>query len=185
MFNAVASRITQIMLLKAGPQDLPTSPSLLQLATALFLATAIARLLLVSDLTVALVQSALSIVILAVFVRALLNWKRTPERFVQTMTALFLTSAVIGLLLLLPLDALQPLLKALTENPDISPEQLEIPAMAMYAWAGLSIWGLVISAHIYRHALDISFGFGVCVALLYEILLIFIVGFLSSLFGGV
>ena len=34
MFNAVASRITQIMLLKAGPQDLPTSPNLLQLATA-------------------------------------------------------------------------------------------------------------------------------------------------------
>ncbi len=184
MFNAVASRTIQIMLLKAGPQDLPTSPALLQISTALFLATAIARLLLVSDMAVALVQSALSIVILAVFVRVLLNWKRVPERFVQTMSALFLTSAVVGILLLMPLDALQPLLVALTENPDMSPQQLEVPALAMYAWAGLSIWGLVISAHIYRNALEISFGFGVAVALLYEILLVFIVGFLSSLFGG-
>ena len=40
----------------------------------------------------------------------------------------------------------------------------------------------MISAHIYRHALGISLGMGVCVSLLYEIILIMVVGMLSSVF---
>lgn len=182
MFNAVASRLTQLMLLKAGPQDLPTSPALLQISAALFFASAMARLLLVGGYAAAVAQSLLSMLILTLFLRSLLNWRKTPERFVQTLSALFLAGSVIGVLLLFPLKTLQPLLTALTENPDINPQQLDVPAMAMYAWAGLSIWGLMVSAHIFRHALGITLGLGVCVSLLYEILLIVVVGMLGSMF---
>ena len=182
MFNAVATRLAQLMLFKAGPQDLPTSASLLQFAAGLFFISALTRLLLVSHYVAALTQSILSMVILFFFVRALLNWRNTPERLVQTLTALFLAGAVIGALLLLPLRTLQPLLAALTENPELSPQQLDVPALAMYAWAGLSVWGLMISAHIFRHALSISLGLGVCVSLLYEIVLIMVVGMLTSIF---
>ncbi|MGJ8668547.1 MAG: hypothetical protein ACSHXK_03565 [Oceanococcus sp.] len=182
MFNVIASRLTQLMLLKAGPQDLPSSTSLLQVSAGLFFLSAFARMMLVSDYAAALTQSLMSMAILAVFVRSLLNWRKTPERFNQTLSALFLAGTAIGALLLFPLNTLKPLLTALTENPEISPQQLDVPAIAMYAWAGLSIWGLMISAHIFRHALGLTLGLGVCVSLLYEILLIVIVGMLSSLF---
>lgn len=182
MFNAVASRLTQLMLLKAGPQDLPTSSALLQITAALFFASAMARLLLVSGYAPAVAQSVLSILVLVLYVRALLNWRKTPERLVQTLSALFLSGSVIGLLLLFPLKTLQPLLTELTQNPDLDPQQLDVPAMAMYAWAGLSVWGLMVSAHIFRHALGTSLGLGVCATLLYEILLIIVVGMLGSVF---
>lgn len=181
MFNVVVTRLTELLLLKAGPQDLPTSQGLLQFAAALFFASAMARLLLVGSYAAATAQAVIHLVLLALFVRRLLAWRQTPERFVQTMTALLLAGGAIGLLLLFPLQSLQPLLQAMTENPDISPQQLQIPAMAMYAWAGLSVWGLVVSAHIFRHALGMTLGMGVCVALLYELLLIVVIGVLTSL----
>ncbi len=182
MFNLVASRLTQLMLLKAGPQDLPTSSALLQTAAVLFFASTLARFLLVSSMPAAVGQTVMSMVVLAVFVRSLLNWRQLPERFLQTMSALFLAGAALGLLLLFPLNALQPLLTAITENPELSPQQLDVPAMAVYAWLGLSLWGLMISAHIFRHALNITLGLGVCVTLLYEIILIAAVAMLSGLF---
>lgn len=182
MFNQLVARIGELMLLKSGPQDLPTSQALLQLSATLFFASAMARLLLVGDFAPAVAQSILSIGFLVLFVRRLLMWRKTPERLIQTLSALFLTGAFIGALLMFPLKTLQPLLQALTENPDISPQQLQLPAVAMYAWAGLSIWGLMISAHVFRHALGVSLGLGVAVSLLYEVLLVMIVGVLSSLF---
>ena len=182
MFNAVATRLVQLMLFKAGPQDLPTSPALLQVSAILFLLSAMMRVLLVGSFAQAAAQTLLAMVILALLLRSLLNWRKTPERFVQTLTAFFLAGAAIGVLLMPALKTLQPLLTALTENPEISPTQLDVPAVAMYAWAGLSVWGLMISAHIFRHALGVTLGMGVAFSLLYEIVLIMVVGALGSLF---
>lgn len=182
MNAAVVQRLTQLMLLKAGPQDLPALPSLYHTAIGLFLITAVIRLLLFAGLLEAAAQAALSVMLLIIYVRSLLNWRKTPERLTQTLAALLLTGAVIGLLTLLPLQALKPALLAFAENPEMGPQQIQVPAMAVYAWLGLAIWGLVISAHIYRHALEVSLGMGVAISLLYEFLLIGVVGVLGSIF---
>ncbi len=181
MYSAVAQRLAQILTLKSGPQDLPTSLGLLQFSAAIFLLFAILRMALVASPLSAIAQSVLSLVVLALFVRSLLRWRRTPERFTQTMTALLLTGGCIGALLLLPLNALRPVLQAVAENPSLKPGELQVPAAAAYAWAGLSLWGLVISGHIYRHALGMSLGLGLAVALIYEFLLVGIIGTLGSL----
>ncbi len=181
MYSAVAQRLVQILTLKAGPQDLPSSLGLLQFSAAVFLLSAVLRLFTVASLWESLAQAILSLIVLVFFLRALLQWRNTPERLTQTMTALLLTSAFIGALLLFPLRALQPVLLAVAENPQISPAELQVPAGAAYAWAGLSIWGIIVSGHIYRHALGVSLGIGVAVTLMYEFLLVGIIGLLSSL----
>lgn len=184
MYAAVAQRLAQILTLKAGPQDLPTSTSLLQFAAAAFLLSAVLRMTIVSSVLTAAVQSILSLVVLIAFVHSLLRWRKTPERFTQTMSALLLSGTFIGLLLLFPLRALLPVLQALAENPELRPEQLDVPATAAYVWAGVSLWGLLISGHIFRHALGISLGAGLAVTLIYEFLLIGVIGVLGGLFAS-
>jgi hypothetical protein len=182
MYSAVAQRLAQLMLLKVGPQDLPASKGLLQFAVGFFLLFAVLRMLLVVDLGTALAQSVLSLLVLSAYLRSVLIWRKAPERMGQTLTALLLTGGCIGALLLFPLRTLQPLLAAIAENPEISPQQLQVPALAMYAWLGVSLWGLVISGHIFRHALNMNLSMGIGITLIFEFLWIGIVGTLGSLF---
>ena len=182
MFSFVAQRLGQILLLRGGPQDLPTSRGLLQLAIAAFITVSVLRLQVVADLPTALGQAVLSLVLLTIYVRALLNWRQTPERFTQTMTAMLLCGVVLGALLLMPLRGLAPVLLAIAEDPEISPENLQVPALAVYAWLGLSLWSLLVAGHIYRHALGLSLGLSICVALLYEFLLIAVVSIAGQVF---
>ncbi len=182
MYYAVAQRLAKLLLLQAGPQDLPGRPGVLQFAVAAFVLIAALRLLLFTGVLAALSQSLFSVAILALFVSSLLRWRKTPERFGQTLAALLLAGACIGALTLMPLRVLQPVLQAFAENPQTAPNQLQVPALALYAWVGISLWGLAISGHIYRHALGVSLGMGICVSLLYEFLLIAVVGQLGRLF---
>lgn len=181
MFNLIAWRLGQLLLLRTGPQELPSSRGLLQIALALFLILSVLRLQIVTNWVGALGQSLLSLVILTAYVRAVLRWRNVPDRFTQTMTAILLSATVLGALLLMPLRALTPVLLAIAQDPSIKPESLEVPALAMYAWVGLSLWSLLVTGHIYRHALGLGLGLGVCVALIYEFLLIGAVGIISSL----
>ena len=182
MYSAVAQRLVQIMTLKAGPQDLPASYGLLQFSAAAFLLFAILRMQTVASFWEALLQAILSLVVLFFYVRSLLNWRGTPERLTQTLSGLLLSGAFIGALLLFPLRALKPVLLAVAENPEIAPANLQVPAGAAYAWAGISLWGIIVSGHIFRHALGVSLGLGVAATLMYEFLLVGLVALLSSLF---
>jgi hypothetical protein len=45
-----------------------------------------------------------------------------------------------------------------------------VPAWLVLLWLGLFIWGIVIMAHILRHALSTSLGVGVLYSLAYVLL---------------
>lgn len=178
MFASLAQTLARIMLLRAGPQDLPAAPGILQLSVLLYMLSAIGKLLLINPFLAALAQALLSVVVLWAYLRAILNMRKIPERFAQTFAALLLTSAIIGTLMLGPLSALTPMLLQIAEGGDM--QALQVPAMAAYAWLGLSLWGLTLAGHIFRHALDTSLGVGVLVALGYEVMLIFAVSIVAA-----
>lgn len=177
MFASLAQTLSRLMLLRAGPQDLPSAPMVMQLAIAAYLLSASARLILVNPPLAAFGQAFLSLAVLWAYLRVILNARKKPERFEQSLSALLLTSAVIGALMLGPLSALTPVLMQVAEGAEMN--SINVPSMAAYAWLALSIWGLVLAGHIFRNALDTSLGIGLFAALGYEVLLILVVSLLA------
>ncbi len=89
------------------------------------------------------------------------------ERFVQTATAVFGTDAIITLLAL-------PI--ALT----MTPEPRTVMTMGDLGLLVMGIWNIAILGHILRHALSVTMGIGVLVALGYTLALILISGAITG-----
>jgi hypothetical protein len=136
--------------LRSGPQDLPSgSRFAISLAAAwLALGLLTSRALNEPD---ALPRSLLPLLVQLGAVVVLLNTRRLGTRIPQTISALAGTGIILGLLalpLLLGFDASRPQ-----------------PGLAL-AYLGLFLWSLAVDGHIYRHALSITMGLGVLVAVL-------------------
>lgn len=158
--------VVRILLLQAGPQDLPASQSSLVLSIALYW------------LVVAIVSAGtgeargisllLSFVLQLVMVYAVLKIGNRTARFNQTASAVFATAAVIGLINL-PLWLM-------AEPP--------IPAgLALLILGGL-FWSLAVDGSIWRHALDRSFGFGLSIAVLLFVIHFAMMQSINSPAGG-
>jgi hypothetical protein len=147
-----------IALLRAEPQDVPASPRLLQGTLVL---AGLSYLLAVSSLFPigqSLLRAALDIGVMALFLYGVLMLRQYPARFLQSFTALCGTGSLLNLVawpLFLMLAGGEPS----TQTPGI-------PAAILLLWA-LYAWSLMVTGHIFRHSLDLSFPAGILVALLY------------------
>lgn len=182
MFAQLVQTLSRLMLLRAGPQDLPAWPLLLHAGVALYLISAMARMLLLNDLLAAFAQGLLGVGVLWAYTRMVLRSRGKPERLTQTLSALLLCGALIGLLMLGPLSTLVPALETAAAGGELDPAQA--PAGAAWLWLMLALWGLFLAGHIYRHALDASLGMGILVALGYEVVLIAVTTVATFLGGG-
>lgn len=155
-------------------------------ATALYAAAAIYCILLfvqvrmVASAGSALYQTLLAAVLLAIYARQLLRWRGYPNRVQQTVTALFTAAAAITFLMLAPTYAMAPFFLALA-NAQSAAELPQPSAVAMLAYIIIGLWGVIVAAHIYRHALQGSFWRGLAAALGYEALLLFVFAILGQL----
>jgi hypothetical protein len=143
---------TEILLLRRGPQDLPTSRSLL---ATLILLNIVAGTLLYSGQeggSSNSLQSIVDIGLSLVMYSAVLNLRGFRERVVQTLTAFTGT----GLLLTLILFPISLLLGQEGENFYVTAGRL--------MFMGLLIWSLAVDGHIFRHALGTSMMVGTVVA---------------------
>jgi len=145
--------IWNIVLLRAGPQDLPAGVASPILALILFVLVMLASGLISQSpepgvpIGTAMLIS-IGLPLLALWV--LLAVRRRSERFNQTVAALFGAGALISLINL-------PLWLNST---------LPVPApLVMLALVGL-FWSIAIDGHIWRNALDIGYAAGVAVAVL-------------------
>lgn len=177
MFASLAQTLSRLMLFRAGPQDLPGGQGVMQLAVVAYLLSTAARLTLINPVFSAFAQALLSLGVLWVYLRIILNWRKVPERIPQTLTALLFKDIVIGIMMLGPLSVLTPVLLAIADGGDL--QNLQVPAFAAYAWLGLSLWGLTLAGHIFRNALDCSLGMGIAVAFGYELVLIMTISVLG------
>jgi hypothetical protein len=143
----VALRILAIMLLKAGPEDLPYSVSLLATMTFLYLASGVLVLTAAMASGQAVANMMLDTLVLLVFSYACLSLLGFKTRFVQTVSALAGIGIVYHILawpLFIQIHGMQP-----------GQQGVKIPALLMLL---LISWQVLVFAHVFRHAMQLSMG---------------------------
>jgi hypothetical protein len=149
-----------ICLLRKGPQDLPASQELLKLCLIAYAGSGLLNLWLGLGDTgsgMALLLTMVDVSLLMGLSYAVLQLMGLLERYVQTLTALAGTGTLLQLIVL-PLGLWYQ--RELAGGDGAA----DLPAML---WLLLLIWSIVITAHILRHALSVSFGTGTLYALGY------------------
>ncbi len=179
MFAQAATITLRILGFKAGPQDFPYSAPLAQVLPPLTILVTALEYSFTLPPAVSLAQAVASVAALAFFTHQLLRLRALTTRFQQTFSALLATSIVLTLLLLPAVAILAPSVQQIAANPDLI-GKLEVPALPTLLAAFLSLWNLAVSAHIYRHALNIGPGVSVIAAMMGAL---FITAF-AALAGG-
>jgi len=157
--QALIFRFFDICILRAGPQDLPSSIFLLR--TVMILSVAVGAMLnLPSEgFGQSLAISLFNIVFLTVFLYLGLKLRDKLPRFRQSLIAMMGTNIIIGLVMM-------PFLFALV-SAKLDGESSPI---ALQFFLLLLIWDITVFAHIIRHSFDIRFAYGFLVSVLYLVL---------------
>lgn len=158
--TALLGLLWNLLRLRIGPQDLPFSVSLARALVVLSLAFDLATATLLGAGAAVVPRLLLSALLLLGVPWLLLNWRQRGNRYVQTLAALAGTGVLFKL-------AMLPLALAIADQPlPQTPEDLA-PAQVLVGWATLALlsWRIVVNAHIYRHALDLRFGWSVLLVL--------------------
>ncbi|GAB6041836.1 hypothetical protein [Endothiovibrio diazotrophicus] len=154
-------RFWSICLMKAGPQDLPSSRFLVLASLAAYLGSGTTLMLADTPPLSAFAQTAVDAAGLALVTTLLLNLRRHPLRLTQTYTALVGSGTLLNLA---ALPVTLGLLAAQTAGGGIG--------LFAMLWLALVIWSLMVTGHIFRHALEIPFPAGIIVAMAYMVLII-------------
>lgn len=161
MSHPIVTEVIRICQLRGAPQNLPVAPALavglLALAQAVGLVNA--AQLGAGSRNVATAVGSLLFALLAT--RVVLQMRGKPERFWQTLLALAGTSLVFALLAF-PLSAL---IGPLPPLDPANPAPLPVPAPLLLLIVVLGGWRLLVSGHIWRHALEVPLPVGVLVVL--------------------
>lgn len=170
-----------MLLLRAGPQDLPASSALTLGAVILYLAINLFLLDVPgAPFFAGFIQSVVACAVLAAYTHALLKLKHWPERFGQTYSGLLLTGSVFTLVALRPMAEIAPYM-----NGKHTP-----PALLTLGITAILFWRLAVVAHVYRNALEISIWRALGVVVLYDFIFLLVmsglasVGLLGHLSGG-
>ncbi len=143
-----------IMLLRARPQDLPGQPVVLWIAVTAAFVSGFAGFLFVYDFSAALGRSMLSVLIPGIAVWLLLRIRRLQHRFNQTFAALCGSAAVINAIAF-------PFMPYLFNAGADAQAGTWLIVLTLL----IDIWSVVITAHIFRHALDIGFASGISLSI--------------------
>ena len=142
--------LVSMLRLRGGPQDFPGSWQLTIVLVAAYLVQNLVTGTQLEDSNAA-AKSLLAISLQVIVLVGLLNWRRHPERFLQTLSAL----AAVGIVFNLITWAL------LTQSDPASNQ----PLLAL-VWFFVFIWSLFVDANIYRHALSVTLSIGVLISVL-------------------
>lgn len=161
--GALVQAFFQILLLRAGPQSVPASTTLMWLALALEFAICVLLTILHRSLGFSIAYALVGTLTMVAVVHGLLSLARKPQRFLQTLTALAACDVMLGLMMM-------PLLLA----DFYFHENTELQALLAICWLGLVGWGVAVAAHIFRHALSVSLALGFLYSVIYYIISVLI-----------
>jgi len=136
----------EICRLRQGPQDLPTSSSLLSLSLFLYTLSSVAFSLIEIPLQRALLSSVLDVTLLVSIIGSLLYLVHYTTRFTQTITALAGTGFLFSV-------ASNPLFYWL-KQAQIQNVSIDLPIFLLLI---VMSWNLAVYAHILRHTLEVKF----------------------------
>ena len=153
--KALLNYFVDLCLLRAGPQDLASSPPLLILTT---LANIAVGVVMIADARGggfnALAESGFEAGLMLAALYLGLQVRKLLPRFTQTATALMGSGLLLGLLAL----------------PLVSWSQRSESSEAGLLLMLLILWSMVVMGHILRHSFEIRFNLGLGVAVLYTLL---------------
>ncbi|RMG37627.1 MAG: hypothetical protein D6720_02775 [Gammaproteobacteria bacterium] len=148
----------QLLLLRRGPQDAPSSVALLQLLIGLNLVVnALLGRAIFGGLGRALGAEVIELLVSAALLFAALQVRERAARWRQSYIALLGAGVMMGLLAL-----------AYRSLAALIGTEMLADAVAMT----LFFWGLAVLGHILRHALEISLAFGILLAFAYTMFLL-------------
>ncbi len=148
--NGILLNLVNMMRLRGGPQNLPASWPLMVFLLLAFLGQNLATGHQLDDPDAA-AKSLIAICLQIAVLSALLYWRRQPERFAQTLSAL----AAVGIVF-------NAITWALLTQSDPGSNQ---PALAL-VWFSVFFWSLFVDANIYRHALSVNLSIGMLITVL-------------------
>lgn len=154
--RALFDLFLDICLLRQSPQQVPASQVLLRLTLLIYGISGLLVSLLGNDLFKSLLLTLMDIALLTGLTYGVLSLRGYGQRFVQTLTALLGTGALLQLLIL-------PVLIWLYQETsrDGVPE---LPSLVWLVWLA---WFIAIMAHILHHALSVSRWLGLLYSLSY------------------
>jgi hypothetical protein len=175
MLNTVIRAMGEILLLRGGPQNLPTSHPLLAAVCVAFVACS-ALLFQMQGMTGALplLQALVSLAVLYGYVRTLLRMRNYGNRVPQTLTALVTAGCVFSLLAWWPISVLMPHMVQMREGA----QSTQAPVGPTLLVLVLGAWSLAVQSHILRVALEIRMIAAFGLVLLYELLSLVVVNLL-------
>lgn len=151
---SVARKLMIMLLLKTAPEDLPGSLGLMNRIILLYLVSGLLVQSGMVEPSMAISRMILSLAITMFFTYVVLSSLKFKARFIQTISALVGIGIVFNLLA-------WPLLRQL--SADTSPEPLA-GIISLFVLLLMS-WELLVTAHIYRHALNVKMGQGIILSL--------------------
>ena len=161
-------------LMRRAPQDDPLSYSALSGALAAYAGMDMLQVRASSDWLVAVAMTGVDVLVMILFAWTLLRLTKKPARFVQTLTSLAGTGAVLGFV------GLPLILQASHAHLESGPT----PALVL-GWLVLLAWSIAVQAHIFRHALSVRYGVGLLVAGCYVVLAVSLIEmFFPRVAGG-
>lgn len=167
---AIVYFFIELCLLRRKPQDLPPSSALLALVLVAGLLGGV--LLAVSagaPLLAGVNQTLLDFLLMLGVLHVALKFTDKLPRFLQAATALVGADTLIGIVALMPVGLAGP---GLDDNPQL--------LLAGLLFMALVAWSVVITAHILRHAFDITLMQGAIAAVAFDIFSFVLVGGLTQ-----
>ncbi len=158
------TRLGAIVMLRLGPQDLPPGRSTLLICIALYVMVTAISLAVREIEGNPILALLIAIAIPLIAARALLAWRKRPERYPQTLSALFGTSALLSGISL-------PLSQAAGNEPSMV---LALMLLLIF------FWSFSVDAHIWRNALDIAFSSALALTVILFALALFLITTLAG-----
>ena len=164
LMKRLIQTLLRIMMLSAGPQDLPYSPAVLLMTLVAYVITGLVILAPGTDgFSTTLLLMAMDVIVLTGFCYFLLYTRSRLPRLLQTITAM----AGVGVLFQL---LAYPLILMLDNNA----ASQQGSAVGSLLYFVLISWQLAAVAHIFKQALDMAIGLTLMLSVAYLLLVIFL-----------
>ena len=144
---ALIQPFINLLLFRAGPQDMPASNTVLKATILACFITDIIGAIGLLGLTLSAVLSAGQIVLYAGFIYLLLKINNKTDRWLQTLTALFGALALINL-------ASYPFI----QNLNLLSEGQLVLTPGILIVAALQLWFFIVMARVLRDAIEVTMG---------------------------
>lgn len=143
--------------LKNAPQELPVSPALLGVTLLAYFLSGVAVMVLQWSVPKAVLAAMLDTALFTLLCYALLWARLLDSRFIQTMTALAGSGALLALIA-------APLVFWQNQVGAPGASIASFPTLLLLVWTG---WNVAVVGHILRHALSTALALGISLAAVY------------------